>query len=384
MAQIDFRPCQQELLNFEHISGWRVLQLLSKSYDEIVSDSPLNSSHIIPDERAAAAEAKPKLMPVAPFVLLSASNRDPCEMAIGIRGTMVRIEWVTNFHYWAVPFASTETSEGRATTVHAGLVRTVAGISGDVRSVLERHSRTHQCTCERSRIIVYGHSLGAGIATLLSFHLANHYRKLHCSIRVDGVFFSAPKTFSPNALNTFRHAVNSRQIIDLADPLKYLPCSHVKKPFPRCANSRYITRGFGADYWTDHVGLVELRANVSAIARRSSEELSMSASGQENSPDQLGLFHEWLKDGLETVTDTLERTAQAVEEGFNSWLETLPPGVSSLIKRVLEVLSPFKPPTVREIMAAHISSFGCVLSRVCRLWDISWTWLCDRVGPLTK
>lgn len=274
-----------------------------------------------------------------PLVFVSFRKSDPCQLAVGIRGTLTGWEWIVNFKYWVYPLAGAHHSSG----VHRGYLQIVNTFIAPLTASLKTHSRTHSCKCNNTKIIVYGHSLGGGIGQILAYKLGLLYK--NC-VRMDGVFFASPRVIT--GTTEFATLVNTRHLIDLSDPLHYFPCyaENSRSGHPRCPTSLMTPPGHGRDRFEEAPGKIMVRC----------------------------IPHRQISDQLDVTN------AQSFRGDHSNAKFSLPGGIPlSFIQLPMRLLYPGMPPPRRDdVLVAHFSSFACALSVACH--GLPWSefrWWCD-------
>eukprot|EP01053_Blabericola_migrator_P006319 Blabericola_migrator_1__6318@NODE_318_length_9886_cov_105_778796_g259_i0_p2_GENE_NODE_318_length_9886_cov_105_778796_g259_i0NODE_318_length_9886_cov_105_778796_g259_i0_p2_ORF_typecomplete_len706_score90_46Lipase_3/PF01764_25/4_3e10DUF818/PF05677_12/0_015Chlorophyllase2/PF12740_7/0_11Abhydrolase_6/PF12697_7/3_8e03Abhydrolase_6/PF12697_7/0_26Chlorophyllase/PF07224_11/0_25Ald_Xan_dh_C2/PF02738_18/0_19_NODE_318_length_9886_cov_105_778796_g259_i040606177 len=281
-----------------------------------------------------------------PSVVLSQSPSNPCEFAMGVKGTTTSYEWWLDFNFWVSP-------DPLIGTTHRGVQDLTLAIWPVLREQLIKLSREHQCQCSKTRLLYYGHSLGGAVAGELAFRSAMDFsgrdlgyvvpvspgRKVGhaadgdagCDLRVDAVMFSPLKALQENTRRAFKSYVNARSLSDLNDPLTHLPCNAENSfhGYPRCPRTHAGFPGVGRDVHADHPGIVWLDVDYKRL-------LNWTHSHDDRFVTQLMNF-------------------------------LLPPSITE------------KLPQQSDFAAAHVCSFSCALSAGCQRPPTmtNWRWWCE-------
>eukprot|EP01054_Gregarina_sp_Poly1_P010167 Gregarina_sp_Poly_1__10166@NODE_699_length_6701_cov_39_270274_g527_i0_p2_GENE_NODE_699_length_6701_cov_39_270274_g527_i0NODE_699_length_6701_cov_39_270274_g527_i0_p2_ORF_typecomplete_len620_score61_32Lipase_3/PF01764_25/2_3e14DUF2974/PF11187_8/0_013DUF676/PF05057_14/0_019DUF818/PF05677_12/0_021Chlorophyllase2/PF12740_7/0_087Chlorophyllase/PF07224_11/0_11Abhydrolase_1/PF00561_20/1_3e03Abhydrolase_1/PF00561_20/0_34Hydrolase_4/PF12146_8/0_19PAFAH_p_II/PF03403_13/0_2Abhydrolase_5/PF12695_7/0_36_NODE len=209
----------------------------------------------------------PKLR-VTPTIMVSQNPHLPCEFAIGVKGTTTFYEWILDFNFWY-------SSDSIMGTTHRGVQDIVQSVWPSLRESLMALSSAYQCTCSKTRLLYYGHSLGGAVAAELAFKssvlfggrpsrsIVPSSEALPCDIRVDCVMFSPLKSMEEQNKENFTKTVNARSLTDLNDPLTHLPCHSENSyfGFPRCSVGHAGFAGVGRDVYSTHPGIVWVKSS---------------------------------------------------------------------------------------------------------------------------
>lgn len=136
------------------------------------------------------------------------------EMAVIIRGTTTGYEWEVDFSYNQT---SAENSIFGSNT-HYGFTSVFQKIWSTVSSEIS----THVGNGDVKHIYVTGHSLGAGVATLVGYAAQ---QQVGSSVTVDTVLFAPPNVGSSAFTDSFNKLVNGRRIAYVTDVVPQVPCS---------------------------------------------------------------------------------------------------------------------------------------------------------------
>eukprot|EP01056_Protomagalhaensia_sp_Gyna25_P001480 Protomagalhaensia_sp_Gyna_25__1479@NODE_1754_length_1560_cov_4_202498_g1437_i0_p1_GENE_NODE_1754_length_1560_cov_4_202498_g1437_i0NODE_1754_length_1560_cov_4_202498_g1437_i0_p1_ORF_typecomplete_len463_score45_19Lipase_3/PF01764_25/8_8e19DUF2974/PF11187_8/4_3e05Abhydrolase_6/PF12697_7/0_019Chlorophyllase2/PF12740_7/0_091PGAP1/PF07819_13/0_11Chlorophyllase/PF07224_11/0_14Hydrolase_4/PF12146_8/0_27_NODE_1754_length_1560_cov_4_202498_g1437_i01711463 len=272
-----------------------------------------------------------------PLVFVSQSRRDRCTFVIGVRGTASMFEWTQDFDYFQVPFPLDNRIQA-----HGGFIALLNVIAPVIDRFLQQKSMVHSCGCSHTRLIVTGHSLGAGVAQLLALFFAEKYGKEKCGAEVSGAFFAPPRIFNAFGVKRSAELVNGRVLLDIGDGLSYMPCyeGNAKSGWARCTRGHMTRPGVGRDLYSENAGIAEI---------------SVDFSGRTGGK------------GIDALMQTL----------FPSGDRKKPSFVGSLISKVLEVTIPSlnAVPSLGVLGAAHICAFSCKFSQQACGSDFQW-W-CD-------
>lgn len=125
-------------------------------------------------------------------------------IVIGFRGTLSFKTVFKDLNMISKPLStvfkdlpSVKSGEGKA---HGGFINGIANVFGDIVSLLDKLLESHS---DVSRIIVTGHSLGAGYAHICGLGLANMKRNGKPYPKINIISFGGPKTFSESGRDIF-------------------------------------------------------------------------------------------------------------------------------------------------------------------------------------
>eukprot|EP01056_Protomagalhaensia_sp_Gyna25_P000808 Protomagalhaensia_sp_Gyna_25__807@NODE_1389_length_1886_cov_6_188955_g1118_i0_p1_GENE_NODE_1389_length_1886_cov_6_188955_g1118_i0NODE_1389_length_1886_cov_6_188955_g1118_i0_p1_ORF_typecomplete_len382_score39_41Lipase_3/PF01764_25/3_5e16DUF900/PF05990_12/0_012Abhydrolase_6/PF12697_7/0_1Abhydrolase_1/PF00561_20/0_18DUF2974/PF11187_8/0_2_NODE_1389_length_1886_cov_6_188955_g1118_i01871332 len=292
-----------------------------------------------------------------------------CHFAVIVRGTVLRSEWFTNLLFRESPIPLLRHANVKATAAQ-GYLSVATRLLPVIESTIATAMNGSDCRLGDTTITIAGHSLGAAVGEVLALLLGD--RMAGARVRVQGVFFAAPRVFNHEATRLYAKLVNGRSLIDLADPLHYVPCfgNNSRLGMARCGREHFMPSGAGSDHWASLPGFVPLDTGVKAIVESSRVTPTM-----ENA------------DLLDTVLNKTMQNAQNVE-GFSllPFLKSLvSPGVYDVLSRgIAQLLGPIKAlrflPSRAEFSAAHTYSFACALSTACH--GLPWSdfrWWCDHL-----
>eukprot|EP01054_Gregarina_sp_Poly1_P000242 Gregarina_sp_Poly_1__241@NODE_1056_length_5213_cov_138_229887_g734_i0_p1_GENE_NODE_1056_length_5213_cov_138_229887_g734_i0NODE_1056_length_5213_cov_138_229887_g734_i0_p1_ORF_typecomplete_len676_score64_08Lipase_3/PF01764_25/1_4e12DUF818/PF05677_12/0_00044Esterase_phd/PF10503_9/0_0023DUF2974/PF11187_8/0_01BAAT_C/PF08840_11/0_015DUF676/PF05057_14/0_068Abhydrolase_3/PF07859_13/0_078Hydrolase_4/PF12146_8/0_074Abhydrolase_6/PF12697_7/5_7e03Abhydrolase_6/PF12697_7/0_12Lipase/PF00151_19/7_7e02Lipase/PF len=301
-----------------------------------------------------------------PHVLISQFG---CKFAVGVRGTVLRSEWFTNFLLRESPMSLWNRSDAGAAFGYLSVVHRLLPI---VVAALEKHSRERKCSIDNSKIIMYGHSLGSAIAQIMSVYLADRYSAM--GTIVEGVFYAGPRALNLAGTEAYATTVNGRYLIDLADPLFYLPChaGNSRSGMTRCGKDHFVPYGEGRDYWVSPPGIVLVDTNIPA------SKMTGALGALDSSPTEM----------LESIAND---TVILDGAGGNTFLDVLLsptsgfPVIYEILSRALtQFLAPLRNlqaiPSRAELIAAHVASLACALSTACH--GLPWSefrWWCHKL-----
>eukprot|EP01056_Protomagalhaensia_sp_Gyna25_P004570 Protomagalhaensia_sp_Gyna_25__4569@NODE_420_length_3498_cov_54_755421_g323_i0_p1_GENE_NODE_420_length_3498_cov_54_755421_g323_i0NODE_420_length_3498_cov_54_755421_g323_i0_p1_ORF_typecomplete_len695_score103_75Lipase_3/PF01764_25/5e13DUF676/PF05057_14/0_013DUF676/PF05057_14/7_7e03DUF818/PF05677_12/0_02DUF2974/PF11187_8/0_08Chlorophyllase2/PF12740_7/0_089Chlorophyllase/PF07224_11/0_2Abhydrolase_6/PF12697_7/3_1e03Abhydrolase_6/PF12697_7/0_26Hydrolase_4/PF12146_8/3_9e03Hydrolase_4/PF12146_8/0_31PAFA len=281
-----------------------------------------------------------------PTVIVSQSPTNPCEWAIGVKGTTTLYEWWLDFNFWV-------TADPQFSTTHRGVQDIVHSVWPPLRETLVKLSAQHNCLCNQTRLLFFGHSLGGAVAGDLAMKagiefgsadvkattpatLPRTLARPECPISIDVVMFSPLRSLQHESKEVFRRVVNARSLTDLNDPLTHLPCHTENSRFgyPRCPAGHAGFAGRGRDEYVLHTGIV------------------------------------WLDVDYRELWEN-----RFVEKGISSTEERL---LNHLMHIVLPPSIYEKLPQSIDFTAAHICSFSCALSAACQRQSArDWRWWCE-------
>lgn len=144
------------------------------------------------------------------------------KMVIVIRGTHSTGEWLMDFTY------NHSSNALLAGATHAGFTQ-IAKIlwKGGVKSALDQLVKSHGANL--FSLTVTGHSLGAGVSTLLAAMAAKYLKPkrmhLRSDFQVDAVLFAPPEAGDAEFAAKYDHIVNSRSIKFANDIVPQIPCT---------------------------------------------------------------------------------------------------------------------------------------------------------------
>lgn len=200
------------LLNLE---GWSVCQASNPTAKLLVpSGWSLLSTVALPQ-----GNSNPSSLKFTSILL----NKQKTHIIILNRGTMTSFEWLLDFTY-------NQTSAVLPTLlqspVHQGfgnVLNTIWTSTNGVKSILDKYVIKGNTV---THITIAGHSLGAGVSTLMSVATEN-YLKRHKkgNIVVDAVLFAPPNVGPPTFAAEFNSKINGRRVAFKYDIVPQVPCA---------------------------------------------------------------------------------------------------------------------------------------------------------------
>lgn len=188
--------------------------------DELSSFIPGWNTELLITIQEPTSSLQNKYRPV-PYGVILEDSQNACHFAIGTRGARTRLEWT-------LAFDTSSTFEGYHRGVHT--------ISQAVLPLIQNFiNRKVDCNACNSKFTFFGHSLGGGVAANLALHFAQ-YASTSCGLKspeIQLVVFGPIKAVKSPGIELLKKKVNFRTLIDLSDPLYYIPCNS-KHGAPRC------------------------------------------------------------------------------------------------------------------------------------------------------
>ena len=186
-----------------------------------------------------------------------AEGKNKCVVPLLIRGTGSMYEWRMNFETSLSPRIDSTT--GKKHGVSKGYWSGLSGLLPQLESYIVEDVMSRGCTVEELRFVVSGHSLGGGVANVLSLWLGDRFN----GSKIDLVAFASPHNFDRAASDLFKNRVNARNIAAGLDPIARLPCHTgiIESGFPRCPRGHQIVTKSG-DGGREHDLLVEHRGII--------------------------------------------------------------------------------------------------------------------------
>lgn len=166
-------------------------------------------------------------------------EKKACQFLFVVRGTSTSFEWRQDLE-----FGLTRLIDNLET--FTGFSRLIKSVQGSLQRYLDKIFES-ECDITQSQIHVTGHSLGGGVAAVLSTWLAYHYDNAIGLVNFVG--FAAPNTLGIAAYNFFSKKVNARVLRFQYDPIASAPCASLAGETPRfwhlCSPERaLIQEGF--------------------------------------------------------------------------------------------------------------------------------------------
>lgn len=271
-----------------------------------------------------------------PLAVISINRKDECDIAIGFRGIQTR-------HGWFIGFDTRSAPSTGANVTHAGVLRLLSPTLAELQYFLAAHTQASDCSCDSTRIMLYGHSMGASLAQLISQNLANH----EC-FKVEAVLYSPLRVLTSRSQRKhYTQTVNSRVLIDISDGLYQFPCFErnavhgtVRCPSDIAADIQHL-HGFlgspGRDYYVENHGLILLDVDFTNMG----------------------------------LPRTSPKLLQSLSETF--------PFASAVLTSLIDPTFFEAIPSPELLNAAHFCSQACALSAAC-MGDIetgSFRWWCE-------
>jgi len=210
----------------EMVPGWKTVLLINNMHE---SDTEVDNS------------GRGSL----PFAFIS---RRQCDMLITLRGTYSSYEWRMDFTISQVNgnMTSTDFDQVPQGKHHGGFAAFSNTVFPSFVALYEDLLASDQCggADVKRRIIITGHSLGAGVGSVLGHMIGIKYGSV---ASVDAVLIAPPNALDSDATKEFNKAVNVRALKTDLDPIPALPCDTVDMPggMPLCPDGHVLT----GPYW---------------------------------------------------------------------------------------------------------------------------------------
>ncbi|KAH7620836.1 hypothetical protein Ndes2526B_g04770 [Nannochloris sp. 'desiccata'] len=166
-------------------------------------------------------------------------NRATSHLVILNRGTMSGYEWLLDFSYnqttTILPelFSNNPIHQGFGTALNIMWNAPMGGVAATLQDLVVTQKVV-------TSITVSGHSLGAGVSTLMSYAIQAYLgNKGLGNIVVDGILFAPPNVGPPQLAQDFNKKVNGRRVAWQTDVVTEVPCD---PSMFTCKNS--VVRGF--------------------------------------------------------------------------------------------------------------------------------------------
>lgn len=185
--------------------------------------------------------------------LLLRNVGEQCEMVLVLRGTATDYEWMKDFTTGLSPLP-----HDSSLLVHSGFLELLAPIWPVIEGRIVGVYEMYGCGTEdgvRPHLMVTGHSLGGGMATVAALGLGLVFEG---RVDLDLVTFAPARALNEDAAAKLEELVNVRTWVVELDAVPNLPCAN-QHGLPRCDSRRnYGNFGEGRDSYADHVNTISI------------------------------------------------------------------------------------------------------------------------------
>lgn len=131
--------------------------------------------------------------------------------------------------------------------VHQGIAAVAETLWPDMQAALQRLLEGQSTKGTIKNVYIVGHSLGAGVATLVSYAVQSYVKYHKLSTKVDAMLFAPPNVGDPLFAALYGRVVNARRVPFVSDLIPQVPCTPT---IIGCKNAAIPTGTRGNGTWS--------------------------------------------------------------------------------------------------------------------------------------
>ena len=221
-------PFKRTILETEGATYYWVYRNVQNMYSYYPCASNPASAFLVPTgwtqvAMASLTQVKPDgsvLAPPQPFAVVL-FNPTTSTLAISMRGTATKTEWLTDFEYSMVKPDGLDIPG----LVHSGFLRSYKEIAPTITAALTQFILSPPPGGPVATSVLFGgHSMGSGVAQIAALDAAATLGNAGSNVVVSAVLLAPPSVGNDIFAAAFNTAVNGRAVAFVYDPVPQVPC----------------------------------------------------------------------------------------------------------------------------------------------------------------